>query len=164
MFHLRQLLRAARRGRGAHLPGESERPQPDAGEAAAPPPPITLLAVSRDPGERAALQQIAAASGWTLHLAEARDDALARAAAAHIPLVILDRDLPDGDWRETLPALAGLPHAPCVLLASAVADEYLWLEISRRGGLDILPKPFQREAVVRVVTFAWSWRSWTAPR
>lgn len=146
-----------RRGRDA---GAAGRPQTGRQEAA-PEEPITLLGILRAAAERTALEQIAATGGWILHLTESYDQARALLAKAAIPLVVVDRDLPGTDWRQMVPALAGLPHAPCILLASAVADEYLWLEISRRGGHDILPKPFEREAVTRVVTFAWAWRRWT---
>lgn len=174
MFGLEQMLARALRWRFLRQgrQGQDGRPR-RAADSGGPPPgrqttgqaaaeePITLLAILRTPAERVALAQIAAPGGWTLHLTDSYDQARALLAAAAIPLVIVDRDLPNADWRQLVPALAGLPHAPCVLLASAVADEYLWLEISRHGGHDILPKPFEPEAVTRVVTFAWAWRRWT---
>jgi len=180
MFGLEQLLARAlrwrflRQGRQARQErqgrqGQGGEPQRAAAASGRPPgrldpgqaaaaEPVTLLAILRTAAERATLEQIAAPSGWTLHLTDSYEQARALLAAAAIPLVVVDRDLPGADWRQLVPALAGLPHAPCILLASAVADEYLWLEISRHGGHDILPKPFEREAVTRVVTFAWAWR------
>ena len=46
---------------------------------------------------------------------------------AHI--ILLDRDLAEGDWRNSLSASASLSAGACTLLISKVADEYLWNEV-----------------------------------
>jgi hypothetical protein len=119
---------------------------------------VALLAVTRDAAQSAALRLVADANGWTLALAPSADDAARCLGSGPSVVVIVDRDLPGDDWRRTLPRLAALPRTACVLLASTVADEYLWQEVNRHGGHDILPKPLRRDEVVRAVTFAWSWR------
>jgi len=50
-------------------------------------------------------------------------------------------------------------------LVSKVADEYLWNEIVRRGGYDILSKPLQEDEVVRAIKLARSyWSSTSLPK
>ena len=61
-----------------------------------------------------------------------------------------------------LAKIAALPQAICVLLASSVADQYLWNQVIQHHGYDVVIKPFQPEDLRRAVTFAWSWRGWTA--
>jgi len=57
-------------------------------------------------------------------------------------------------------SLAALPHRPVVILLSKVADEYLWNEVFRIGGFDILARPLRIEEVRRAVGLALSyWRS-----
>jgi FixJ family two-component response regulator len=79
------------------------------------------------------------------------------------PIIIWDRDLPSEDWRDVVHTLAALPQRPCVLLLSRVVDDYLWNEVVRVGGYDVLSKPLKEAEVVRVVRLAWSYWASTAP-
>lgn len=124
-------------------------------------PALHLLLVSRDAVQAAALGRIAAELGWTFTLAPSAATAAALAPSGPTTIV-LDRDLPDEDWRHALPRLAALPHTACLLLASAVADEYLWQEVSRHGGDDLLAKPWQSAELRRLVAFAAAQRAWAA--
>ena len=64
------------------------------------------------------------------------------------------------DRRDVLAKIASQPQAVCVLLASRVMDDYLWHQVIRHHGYDVVAKPFQPEELRRAVTFAWSWRGW----
>lgn len=76
------------------------------------------------------------------------------------PVIFCDRDLPETEWREAVLTLAALPHRPIVILLSEVADEYLWSEVFRIGGFDVLVKPLRAEDVRRAIKLALScWRS-----
>jgi FixJ family two-component response regulator len=56
--------------------------------------------------------------------------------------------------------LASAPQRPSVILTSRVVDDYLWQEVIRYGGYDVLSKPLREEDVVRSVRLAWSyWNS-----
>jgi FixJ family two-component response regulator len=47
-----------------------------------------------------------------------------------------------------------------VILVSGVRDDYLWQEVIRRGGYDVLPKPLRADSVARIVKLALSyWKS-----
>jgi hypothetical protein len=52
-----------------------------------------------------------------------------------------------------------LPHHPLLIVASRLADEYLWAEVLNLGGHDVLAKPFQGAEVQWVLESAW--RIWT---
>ncbi len=186
MFHLSEWLRftlgrprshRARAAAPAPAPADSAPPHaplhgpPAAGAAAAAAPAaaargdaaIAVLLITRDPRAAASLRQIAEQSGWRHQLAASLDDAVATLALEPCAVVVLDRDLPGQDWRRRLARLALVPQSAGVLLASTVADEYLWQEVSHHRGLDILRKPFARDEVVRAVEHAWSWRRLGAP-
>ncbi len=121
---------------------------------------VRLLAVTQDFAELESLRQIAAGAGWKLDSAVSCNEAIAILKADGIPIVIYDRDLPGEDWRPALLAITSLPRPACVFLGSVVADDYLWREVVQYRGFDVLPKPFQRDQVVRAVNFTWSWRGW----
>jgi DNA-binding NtrC family response regulator len=71
-------------------------------------------------------------------------------------VILYDRDLPGLDWRDALRKLAGAIPACPVILTSPVNDGYLWGEVIRRGGYDVLAKPLQEDQTVRFVNLAWS--------
>ena len=70
------------------------------------------------------------------------------------PVVICERDLPDGNWKDILEALTLLAPPPSLIVASRLADEYLWVEVLHLGGCDVLAKPFDEEEVLWAVTSA----------
>jgi response regulator RpfG family c-di-GMP phosphodiesterase len=122
--------------------------------------PVKLVAITEKPDDSVALRQIASNYRWRILIVGSSDAAVASLNEQPTPLVICDRDLASEDWREVLAKIAALPQAVCVLLASRVVDDYLWRQVIRHHGYDVVSKPFQPEEVRRAVTFAWSWRGW----
>ena len=118
------------------------------------------MAITDKPDDSATLREIATGYRWKISLVGSSDDAIAALTEQPTPLVICDRDLAGEDWREVLARIAALPQAVCVLLASRVVDDYLWRQVIRNHGYDVVSKPFQPEELRRAVTFAWSWRGW----
>jgi DNA-binding NtrC family response regulator len=106
------------------------------------------------------LQELAASYGWRISIVGSSDAAVALLKEQPTPLVICDRDLTGEAWGDVLAKIAAQPQAVCVLLASRVIDDYLWQQVIRHHGYDVIAKPFQPEELRRAVTFAWSWRGW----
>ena len=122
--------------------------------------PLTVLLVTASESDRAALEWILSNTRWRILSAGTCAEALELLRSVSIPVVLCDRDLPGRDWRESMGAVLQAPHPVCVILASRVADSYLWDEVVRRGGFDVVTKPFQREAVLQALEFAWShWKA-----
>jgi CheY-like chemotaxis protein len=142
------------------LPNRKERSSSASPEASPATEPVKLVAVTTNAGDEAELRRIAAECGWNISVAKSSAEAVSLLQQSPVPLVICDRDLPEENWREALAQIAGLPQAVCVLLASAVVDEYLWNEVIQNHGYDVVTKPYRREDLMRAVTFAWSWRGW----
>jgi DNA-binding response OmpR family regulator len=115
--------------------------------------PLDVLAILTSQTDRAQLENIFEKAGWRIAFADAIEDAATRP----IPIVLYDRDLPGADWRQAVQQLAGnSQHPRKVILASFVADDYLWEEVIHFGGYDILPKPFRESEVLHTMQFAWA--------
>jgi DNA-binding response OmpR family regulator len=74
----------------------------------------------------------------------------------NLPRVIVsERDLPDGDWKDILGLAAARKDPPVVIVTSRLADESLWSEVLNLGGYDVLAKPLDRSEVQRTIKLAW---------
>lgn len=71
-----------------------------------------------------------------------------------VRVVISERDLPDGTWRDLLESMAGLNDPPPLIVASRLADDHLWLEVLNAGGYDVLALPFDRQEAIRTIALA----------
>ena len=120
---------------------------------------LPVVALISDDADRRELAGICGRNGWDLLLASTLEEARTTLDNARAPVILCDRDLPGHEWRTAVKGLASSPHHACVILVSAVADTYLWNEVVRTGGFDVLSKPFREEDVGRAVRLAWSY--WT---
>ena len=132
--------------------GERREVTPKAAESGAqnPSDPAELksaLLVSPFSEDHQALPQIFLDKGWTLDLTHTLESALGLLRARPIPVVITERDLPPGDWKDLFAGLQLLPHHPLLVVTSQLADEYLWVEVLNLGGHDVLAKPFETAEV-----------------
>lgn len=71
------------------------------------------------------------------------------------PVVISERDLPDGNWRDVLEVTATRLRPPVLIVTDRLADDYLWAEVLNLGGYDVLAKPLDRSEVHRTIGLAW---------
>jgi DNA-binding response OmpR family regulator len=93
--------------------------------------------------------------GWTLHRTRGLGSALAFLRDNPVPVVVTERDLPLGNWKDLLAAIQHLPHVPLLIVTARLADEYLWAEVLNLGGHDVLGKPFQAAEMLWVLDNAW---------
>jgi DNA-binding NtrC family response regulator len=123
-------------------------------------PRITIVALVVSNHDREVLARISTHEPVDIHFAESHVDAWEAMNRLNSPVVLYDRDWPNAEWRTTVQALASSPHHCCVILASRVADDYLWQELIRCGGYDLLAKPFRADDVARALKLAVSyWKS-----
>jgi FixJ family two-component response regulator len=116
--------------------------------------PIVVVGLVIDEVDRASLSRLEEHDQWHIRF----EDNCSWSALSKLesPVIIWDRDLPC-DWRDVVHKLAALPQRPCVLLLSRVVDDYLWNEVVRVGGYDVLSKPLKKVEALRVVRLAWSY-------
>ena len=71
-----------------------------------------------------------------------------------VPVIVCERDLPDGTWKDILGDTAVFPNPPALVVTSGLADEYLWAEVLNLGGFDLIAKPFAAREVLHVLRTA----------
>ena len=128
---------------------------------------VTVLSVSPMAEDHNSLSSIfeqseltCSGSKWTLRPCATVESAIGALCQARIPLlVVTERDLAPGSWRDILENILLLPDPPALIVTSRLADEYLWAEALNLGAYDVLAKPFDISEVVRVLGSAW--RHWT---
>ena len=124
--------------------------------------PIAVVGLVIGDEDRRLLTEICSRNRWHLLLTDTCEDARTALDKLKAPVVLCDRDLPGRGWRGTLEDLASSPQRACIILVSGVVDTYLWKEVVRAGGYDVLSKPLREDDVVRSVRLAWSyWKSAT---
>jgi DNA-binding response OmpR family regulator len=76
------------------------------------------------------------------------------------PVVVSERDLPDGNWKDVLRLASAQKEPPVIIVTSRLADDYLWAEVLNLGGYDVLAQPFDRNEVHRTINLAWQhWKN-----
>ncbi len=124
--------------------------------------PIAVIGLVASDEDRLLLAGVCSRNRWHLLFADTCEEARAALDQLKAPVILCDRDLPGKGWREAVEDLASSPHRACIILVSGVVDTYLWDEVVRTGGYDVLSKPLREDDVVRAVRLAWSyWNSST---
>ena len=119
-----------------------------------------LLAILADPVERDTLSAFASGNNWILDVVGAVEPAIERLSRGPVPVVLIDRDIQDQDWRLAIRLLVSANPSPCVILVSAVVDLYLFDEVVHQGGYDVLSKPLRNEQLRRTLGLAFTfWRN-----
>ena len=124
---------------------------------------VTVLSVSPISDDHISLKQIIhysalgvhSDSRWELNESLTFTSAVSVLRQQRIPVVICERDLQPGTWREMLEQVGRLPTPPLLIVTSRLADERLWAEALNLGAYDVLAKPFDKREVIRTVTSAW---------
>jgi DNA-binding response OmpR family regulator len=121
---------------------------------------ISVLIATPDSRDTNELRHFLPHDDWNLTSCTSAGEAVELSSAVHPAVLICERDLPDGSWRDLLGRLQSMGSPPLLLVVSRHADESLWAEVLNLGGYDVLLKPFDRSEVMRVLGMAW--RQWSA--
>jgi DNA-binding response OmpR family regulator len=71
-----------------------------------------------------------------------------------MPVIVCSNEFPGGTWKDVLAAVRRFPNPPDVLVYTAQADDRLWMEVLSSGSYDLLPVPFNRDEVLRLISLA----------
>jgi DNA-binding NtrC family response regulator len=115
---------------------------------------VPVVGLVVDEPDRRVLASVSDQESLDIHFAESCEEACSTAKQRIAPIVLLDRDWPGTEWKTEVQRLADSQHHACVILLSGVSDVYLWQELVRRGGYDVLVKPLQPDQVARMVKLA----------
>lgn len=120
----------------------------------------SILLVSPYAEDHLRIPRILADSTWRCCHCQNWQQAAEVLERSRIGVVLCERDLTDGSWRDVLACAQSQLRPPSVIVCSHLADEVLWAEVLNLGGYDVLIKPFDCEEVLRVVNAAWSCWKW----
>jgi DNA-binding NtrC family response regulator len=127
-----------------------------------PPSRVPVVALVVNEQDRHVLASVFGQDPLDVRFAESCEEAYSVASQLTAPVILLDRDWPETEWRAAVERLTASPHRPCVILMSGVSDVYLSQELARWRGYDVLPKPLQAGKVERTVKLALSY--WDSTR
>jgi DNA-binding NtrC family response regulator len=119
-----------------------------------PPEKVTVLLVSSDKDDENALMRVLSGDEWVIAGCRCLSETENRLSPPAPSIVVCERNLPDGDWRDMLDRLDRLPDPPALIVMCRHADEKLWAEVLNRGAYDLLLKPFDTAEVIRICRMA----------
>ncbi len=116
---------------------------------------VISLAISPFEKDLSFLQRMFDEANWRLYKAHTCREAMTELNRERMPVVICERQLPDGNWKDMLSQLAPLPERPRLIVMSSQADERLWSEVLNMGGFDVLAVPLREVEVGYAIGSAW---------
>ncbi|HZT34118.1 MAG TPA: response regulator [Bryobacteraceae bacterium] len=121
---------------------------------------ITVLSVSPTQEDHRALARLLCRDNWRVQPAQSVAAAVQLLRSHRIPVVVCNSDSIPEIWKELLEQIRELAAPPSVIVASRLADEYLWAEALNLGAYDVLAKPLVAIEVTGILTLAWlRWRN-----
>ena len=116
---------------------------------------LEVILANGNEDDRSSLESVLAGTPWVVvDAAPSEVEHVVREAT--VPIVICDRDQSDG-WRQTISALTKVRRNVCVIVLSNedVGDRND--EVLRHGGFDLLSRPFNRQQVLPMLLFAYTY-------
>jgi DNA-binding NtrC family response regulator len=113
-----------------------------------------LLVGDEHDDARLLLHEVFRDAGWLLFEARDRRKALECIDRHSVQVVIASREVGEWNWKNVLESLRHREPQPQLIVTCRTADEQLWSEVLNCGGYDVLPQPFQRDEIERVVASA----------
>jgi DNA-binding response OmpR family regulator len=115
----------------------------------------SALLVSAVEEDHRFLGQVFSQQGWILCKTGTLESAMDFLRRTPVPVVVTERDLPHGNWKDLLAGIHQLPESPLLIVTARLADEFLWGEVLNLGGHDVLSQPFQVTELLWVFDNAW---------
>ena len=115
---------------------------------------LPLLLVTSDDRHEMSLRAILDGTSHAVCRVSNCNEALHVLDGLNPSVVLVEADLPTGDWRRLLDRVLYLQRSPEVIVFSRFADVRLWAEVLTLGGYDLLQVPFEDEEVRRTISLA----------
>ncbi len=117
-------------------------------------PALEVLSISPTVEDHTFVRRSVSGLHCRIETADSCDGALQRLDGGRISIVVCERELPDGSWRDILAHLGSSPERPFLIVTSKQADARLWSEVLNTGGYDVLAKPFDARETRHVMEMA----------
>lgn len=111
---------------------------------------VTALLISPIDEDHNTLKDIFGDQSWTLYATKSIESASAILQETVTSVVITERDLSVGNWKDVLKVLHLFTDPPLLVVSSLYANAYLWAEALNLGVYDVLAKPFNKTEIIRV--------------
>jgi DNA-binding NtrC family response regulator len=115
---------------------------------------LEVLTINNDKKDCALLRSIIGHTNWIFHCVPDLSGAIRFLEKNMVPVVVCSKELPGGTWKNVLAAARRFPNPPEMLVYTAQADDRLWMEVLNSGGYDLLPVPFNRDELLRLISLA----------
>ena len=112
---------------------------------------VVGLAISPFEEDLLLFQRMFDDAGWELLTAHTRRQAMAELSRSGIAVVICERHLIDGNWKDVLSRLAPILNPPRLVVVARRSDPELWTEVLNMGGFDLLSAPLHEVEVAYTV-------------
>ena len=113
-----------------------------------------VLSVSTESEDHTVLRRILDGQPFQISTAMSCQEAVEYLCHDRASVIFCDHSVKDGTWRDLLNRVSSAAEPPMVVVTSRLADEYLWAEVLKLGGWDVLAKPFRAQEVLRVLDSA----------
>jgi CheY-like chemotaxis protein len=100
------------------------------------------------------LREILLGLNWRIHEAQGAREVMQFLSERRVPVILCHCSFADGNGRDLVDRISGLPCPPRLVVTSELADDYLWKEVLNLGGYDVIAQPFRESEVVRTLTSA----------
>jgi DNA-binding response OmpR family regulator len=117
---------------------------------------IPVVSVSPASGDHVELELLLPIPRWKVYRSSTVRSAVQLLRALQfVPIVVCDANLFPATWQEMLAQIGLFPEPPHLIVASRIADDYLWAEALNLGAYDVLGKPFDVTELTRSLSLAW---------
>jgi hypothetical protein len=96
---------------------------------------VTVLSISPLDEDHSSLRAIVGHSKWMLFKARDLVSTLAVLKQHEISVLLCERDLLPGTWKDVMEHVNAMPNSPSLIVASRLADDRLWAEVLTFGCL-----------------------------
>jgi len=114
----------------------------------------TALGISAHSEDLDRLREILRRMKWKLHEARSCRQATLVLCSYRMPIILCDRLLPDGTWKDILSMTAPLLDSPRVIVMSSAVEGFGPSEVWNMNGYGVLAKPLVEAEVTRVLVAA----------
>lgn len=116
---------------------------------------VRVLAIFPSKNDQVAFEHILSHTRWIHFVASSLKEAQKILACEAIAVVVCDRLLPDGTWKDLKAWLEFHGLEPRLIVVSDDVNDQLWAEVYNMGGYDMLIKPLDRLETLRLIILAW---------
>jgi DNA-binding NtrC family response regulator len=117
---------------------------------------IQIVLASTHAGDRETLESLLAGSPWELIAVANVEQTLRALHRLSVPIALCDQNLDDQPWQETVRALIKARRKTSITVLTDAGGPGLWADLARRGGFDLLARPFERDQVYATLMCAYA--------